>query len=47
MVERDYNFGESLVVLVQARAGLLAIIVLAGVEKLKYSDVPHGLRGLI
>lgn len=48
MVERDYNFGESLVYGFGAGAGwALAIIVLAGVrEKLKYSDVPHGLRGL-
>ncbi|MCP5208988.1 MAG: NADH:ubiquinone reductase (Na(+)-transporting) subunit E [Hahellaceae bacterium] len=48
MVERDYNFGESLVYGVGAGTGwALAIIALAGIrEKLKYSDVPEGLRGL-
>jgi Na+-transporting NADH:ubiquinone oxidoreductase subunit E len=48
MVERDYNFGESLVYGVGAGVGwALAIIALAGIrEKLKYSDVPEGLRGL-
>ncbi|MCW8884638.1 MAG: NADH:ubiquinone reductase (Na(+)-transporting) subunit E [Motiliproteus sp.] len=48
MVERDYNFGESIVYGVGAGVGwALAITALAGIrEKLKYSDVPHGLRGL-
>ena len=48
MVERDYNFGESIVYGAGSGAGwALAIEVLAGVrEKLKYSDVPEGLRGL-
>ncbi|HEY9136240.1 MAG TPA: NADH:ubiquinone reductase (Na(+)-transporting) subunit E [Pseudomonadales bacterium] len=48
MVERDYNFGESVVYGFGAGAGwALAIITLAGIrEKLKYSDVPEGLRGL-
>jgi Na+-transporting NADH:ubiquinone oxidoreductase subunit E len=48
MVERDYNFGESVVYGFGAGAGwALAIIALAGIrEKLKYSDVPEGLRGL-
>ena len=48
MVERDYNFGESIVYGAGSGAGwALAIVVLAGVrEKLKYSDVPEGLRGL-
>jgi Na+-transporting NADH:ubiquinone oxidoreductase subunit E len=48
MVERDYNFGESLVYGVGAGTGwAFSIIVLAGIrEKLKYSDVPEGLRGL-
>ncbi|MBS99760.1 MAG: NADH:ubiquinone reductase (Na(+)-transporting) subunit E [Oceanospirillaceae bacterium] len=48
MVERDYTFGESVVY--GAGAGLgwaFAITALAGIrEKLKYSDVPEGLRGL-
>jgi NADH:ubiquinone oxidoreductase, Na(+)-translocating, E subunit len=48
MVERDYSFGESVVYGVGSGAGwALAILLLAGVrEKLKYSDVPEGLRGL-
>lgn len=48
MVERDYNFGESVVYGFGAGTGwALAIVVLAGIrEKLKYSDVPEGLRGL-
>jgi Na+-transporting NADH:ubiquinone oxidoreductase subunit E len=48
MVERDYNFGESIVYGVGAGVGwALAIVALAGIrEKLKYSDVPEGLRGL-
>ena len=48
MVNRDYDFGESLVYGVGSGAGwALAIVMLAGVrEKLKYSDVPEGLRGL-
>ena len=48
MVERDYNFGESIVYGVGAGLGwAFAITALAGIrEKLKYSDVPHGLRGL-
>lgn len=48
MVERDYNFGESVVYGVGAGFGwALAIATLAGIrEKLKYSDVPAGLRGL-
>jgi len=48
MVERDYNFGESLVYGLGAGVGwALAIVALAGIrEKLKYSDVPEGLRGL-
>ncbi|WP_394180128.1 NADH:ubiquinone reductase (Na(+)-transporting) subunit E [Marinomonas posidonica] len=48
MVERDYNFSESLVYGVGAGVGwALAIAALAGIrEKLKYSDVPAGLRGL-
>ncbi len=48
MVERDYNFGESIVYGMGAGIGwALAIVALAGIrEKLKYSDVPAGLRGL-
>ena len=48
MVERDYNFGESVVFGFGSGVGwALAIGALAGVrEKLKYSDVPPGLRGL-
>lgn len=48
MVERDYTFSESVVYGFGAGAGwALAIIALAGIrEKLKYSDVPEGLRGL-
>ncbi|MFD2230592.1 NADH:ubiquinone reductase (Na(+)-transporting) subunit E [Alkalimarinus sediminis] len=48
MVERDYTFGESAVYGLGAGVGwALAIVALAGIrEKLKYSDVPEGLRGL-
>lgn len=48
MVERDYAFGESLAYGFGAGVGwALAIVALAGIrEKLKYSDVPAGLRGL-
>ena len=48
MVERDYTFTESVVFGIGSGAGFaLAIIVLAGIrEKMKYSNVPEGLRGL-
>lgn len=48
MVERDYNFSESVVYGLGAGAGwALAIVLLAGIrERLKYSDVPEGLKGL-
>jgi len=48
MVERDYNFAESCVYGFGSGFGwALAIAALAGIrEKMKYSDVPPGLRGL-
>ncbi len=48
MVERDYNFLESCTFGFGSGVGwALAIAALAGIrEKLKYSDVPKGLRGL-
>jgi len=48
MVERGYNFAESVVFGFGSGVGwAVAILLLAGIrEKLKYSDVPHGLRGL-
>ena len=48
MVERDYNFTESIVFGFGSGLGWsLAIMALAGIrEKMKYSDVPDGLRGL-
>jgi len=48
MVERNYNFPESVVFGLGSGAGFaLAIIALAGIrEKMKYSNVPPGLRGL-
>ena len=48
MVERNYNFPESVVFGLGSGVGwALAIMALAGIrEKMKYSDVPHGLRGL-
>jgi Na+-transporting NADH:ubiquinone oxidoreductase subunit E len=48
MVERDYDFGQSVVFGLGSGFGwLLAIVVLAGIrEKLKYSDVPDGLQGI-
>ncbi len=48
MVERDYTFGESMVFGIGSGIGwALAIVALAGIrEKLKYSNVPSGLRDL-
>ena len=48
MVERDYNFPESVVYGLGAGISwALAIVLLAAIrEKLKYSDPPEGLRGL-
>jgi Na+-transporting NADH:ubiquinone oxidoreductase subunit E len=48
MVQREYNFTESVVYALGSGASwALAIILLAAIrEKLKYSDAPAGLRGL-
>ncbi|MCB1671729.1 MAG: NADH:ubiquinone reductase (Na(+)-transporting) subunit E [Gammaproteobacteria bacterium] len=48
MVERDYTFAQSVAFGFGSGFGWgLAIVALAGIrEKLKYSDVPEGLRGL-
>ncbi len=48
MVQRDYNFTESAVYGLGVGLGwAVAIVALAGLrEKMRYSDVPDGLRGL-
>jgi len=48
MVERQYNFGESVTFGIGSGFGwAVALIALAGIrEKLRYSDVPDGLQGL-
>lgn len=48
MVERDYNFAESAVFGFGCGVGfLVAIVALAAIrERMRYSDVPAGLRGL-
>jgi Na+-transporting NADH:ubiquinone oxidoreductase subunit E len=48
MVQREYDFGESVVYGFGSGASwAIALILIAAVrEKLKYSDVPAGLRGL-
>ncbi|MCO4761666.1 MAG: NADH:ubiquinone reductase (Na(+)-transporting) subunit E [Myxococcales bacterium] len=48
MAERDYNFAESVVFGVGSGVGwMLAIVALAAIrEKLRYNQVPAGLRGL-
>jgi len=48
MIERDYNFNESVVYGLGSGLGwALAITAMAGIrEKLKYSDIPEGLQGL-
>ncbi|HRP76006.1 MAG TPA: NADH:ubiquinone reductase (Na(+)-transporting) subunit E [Rhodocyclaceae bacterium] len=48
MVERDYNFAESVTYGIGSGVGwALAITALAGIrEKLKYADIPAGLQGL-
>ncbi|MBY5990603.1 NADH:ubiquinone reductase (Na(+)-transporting) subunit E [Ferrimonas balearica] len=48
MAQKDYSFGESVVYGFGAGLGwAIALVLLAGLrEKMKYSDVPDGLRGL-
>jgi Na+-transporting NADH:ubiquinone oxidoreductase subunit E len=48
MAERDYNFGESVVFGFGSGVGwALAIVAMAAIrEKIRYSHVPEGLRGL-
>jgi Na+-transporting NADH:ubiquinone oxidoreductase subunit E len=48
MIEKDLLFGESVVYGLGAGFGwAMAIVILAGIrEKLKYSDIPEGLKGL-
>lgn len=48
MVERDYTFGESVVYGLGSGVGwALAIVAFASIrEKMRYSNVPEGLRGL-
>ncbi len=48
MVQREYDFTESVIYGLGSGVGwALAIVVLAGIrEKLKYSNIPPGLRGL-
>jgi Na+-transporting NADH:ubiquinone oxidoreductase subunit E len=48
MVQRDYDFAESVAYGLGAGLGwAVAIVALAGLrEKMRYSDVPEGLRGL-
>lgn len=48
MVERDYNIGEAVVFGFGSGIGFaIAIVALAGIrERMKYSNVPEGLRGL-
>lgn len=48
MVERNYNFPESVVYGIGSGTGwALAIVLLAGVrEKMRYADIPKGLEGL-
>jgi Na+-transporting NADH:ubiquinone oxidoreductase subunit E len=48
MVERDYSFGESVVYGFGSGLGwAVALVSLAAIrERLKYSDVPEGLKGL-
>ncbi len=48
MVERDYNFGESVVFSLGSGIGwFLAVVALASIrERMRYSNVPPALRGL-
>ncbi|MCP4753484.1 MAG: NADH:ubiquinone reductase (Na(+)-transporting) subunit E, partial [Proteobacteria bacterium] len=48
MVEREFDFGQSVVFGVGSGTGwAVAIVALAGIrEKMSYSDVPDGLKGL-
>jgi Na+-transporting NADH:ubiquinone oxidoreductase subunit E len=48
MVERDYNFGESVVFGLGSGIGwFLAVVALASIrERMRYSNVPPALRGL-
>ena len=48
MAQRDYNFSESIVYGFGSGIGwMLAIVLLAAIrEKMKYSDIPAGLKGL-
>lgn len=48
MVQRDYNFSESVVYGIGSGVGwMLGILTLTGLrEKMKYANVPTGLRGL-
>jgi Na+-transporting NADH:ubiquinone oxidoreductase subunit E len=48
MVERDYDLAESTVFGIGSGIGwLLAVVALAAIrEKMRYSNVPDGLRGL-
>ncbi|MEX0424538.1 NADH:ubiquinone reductase (Na(+)-transporting) subunit E [Providencia rettgeri] len=48
MAQRDYNFSESIVYGFGSGIGwMLAIVLLAAIrEKMKYSDIPSGLKGL-
>ena len=48
MAQRDYNFSESIVYGFGSGIGwMLAIVLMAAIrEKMKYSDIPSGLKGL-
>ncbi|MFV9997441.1 MAG: NADH:ubiquinone reductase (Na(+)-transporting) subunit E [Arsenophonus endosymbiont of Dermacentor nuttalli] len=48
MAQRDYNFSESIVYGFGSGIGwMLAIVLLASIrEKMKYADIPSGLKGL-